>query len=258
MKKVLILAILALFIGVFGRFCLAIRPENLPLPEKPGLYEVPKRPELKLRVFIHPEKPQKPGKPTPTTPSYTCNESDPDSNELGHHAGWKLPSIWKYKINISSVPLTIGSSNIYEIVNNAFNAWLQEVEGKVNVIDAGLTSISTAKLDNQNIIAWGKAPANALAISYIWYNNNGFAVEVDTIMNKKYNWYWSKDINCAYQNVYDAQNILTHELGHSFGLDDEYEDKYKDHTMYGYGETGEVKKDTLTTGDKNSVRTLYL
>jgi hypothetical protein len=76
-------------------------------------------------------------------------------------------------------------------------------------------------------------------------------------MNKKYSWYWSNDINCAYQNVYDAQNILTHEFGHSFGLDDMYEDSYKDHTMYGYGDKGEVKKDTLTDGDKTSVQSLY-
>ncbi len=54
MKKVLILVILALLIGVFIQFCLGIRPKNLPLPEKPGLYEVPGRPELKLRFFIHP------------------------------------------------------------------------------------------------------------------------------------------------------------------------------------------------------------
>ncbi len=140
------------------------------------------------------------------------------------------------------MPSTISSSNIYEIVSNAFNAWFQAVEGKVKVFYTGETYLSTPKLDNQNIIAWSKTPTNALAISYIWYGNNGFAVEVDTIMNKKYNWYWSKDINCAYQNVYDAQNILTHKLGHSFGLDDEYEDKYKDHTMYGYSQTGEAKK----------------
>lgn len=259
MKKVLFLAIFALFLAIFGQFALANKPENLTLPEKAGIYEVPGRPDLKLRVFIHPEKPQKPGRPQPTTPPYTCTEEDPNASLLEvSAAGWKLPSTWKYKINFSSVPSTIGSNNIQTIINQAFTEWLNAIENKVNVLYDGQTTLTNAKLDNQNIIAWGRTPASALAISYIWYNNQGYALEVDTIMNKKYSWYWSQDIGCAYQNVYDAQNILTHELGHSFGLDDEYANDYQNHTMYGYGETGEVKKDTLTEGDKNSVRNLYL
>jgi len=258
MKKFLILVILVLLIGAFGRFCLANKPENLPLPEKPGIYEVSGRPELKLRVFIHPEKPQKLGKPTTATPPYTCNEDDPNSSPLlVNSAGWKLPSSWTYKINYLSVPSTVGKDNIDKIVSNAFNAWLEAISNKVNVSNGGSTNISQAKLDNQNIISWGSAPAGALAISYVWYNKDGYAVEIDTIMNKKYSWYWSDSINCAYQNVYDAQDILTHEFGHSFGLDDMDADSYKDHTMYGYGDKGEVKKDTLTDGDKTSVWSLY-
>ena len=76
-------------------------------------------------------------------------------------------------------------------------------------------------------------------------------------MNKKFTWYWSQDKSCAYQNVYDAQDILTHELGHTFGLDDMYTNDYANHTMYGYGSKGEVKKDTLTIGDAQSVKILY-
>jgi hypothetical protein len=178
MKKFLILVIFGLLIGIFGQFCLANKPENLPLPEKPGIYEVPGRPELKLRVFIHPEKPQKPGKPTPTNPPYTCNEDDPNSSLLVNPAGWKLPSSWTYKINYLSVPSTIGKDNIERIVNNAFNEWLNAISYKVNVFNGGSTNISQAKLDNQNIISWGSAPASALAISYIWYNKNGYAVEI--------------------------------------------------------------------------------
>ena len=82
-------------------------------------------------------------------------------------------------------------------------------------------------------------------------------------MNKRFNWYWSDPSSwpagqiCAYEGVYDAQNILTHELGHTIGLDDEYESSYINNTMYGYGSKGETKKNTLTTGDKNGALTLY-
>ena len=126
------------------------------------------------------------------------------------------------------------------------------------------TSTNKAQLDGQNIITWGRTSGTALAVSYIWYNSaTGELVEVDTIMNQKFTWFWSNPINwpigqtCAYSGVYDAQNILTHELGHTIGLNDEYENSHTHNTMYGYGSKNETKKNTLTTGDKNSALILY-
>ena len=77
-------------------------------------------------------------------------------------------------------------------------------------------------------------------------------------MNKAYVWTWSGGTtDCAYTESYDAQNILTHEIGHWFGLDDEYTDEYIENTMYGYGSKWEVKKNTLTTGDINGLQAIY-
>ena len=76
----------------------------------------------------------------------------------------------------------------------------------------------------------------------------------------KFNWAWSDQTtnsNCAYSGIYDAQNILTHETGHWMGLDDTYTDEFTNNTMYGYGNTGEVKKDTLSSGDVNGVNSIY-
>jgi len=257
MKKAFIFGLLVVFLVVFSLVAFAQKPQEIPLPDKAGIYDVPGRPDLKLRVFLHPDKPAKSGKPTPTTPPYTCTETDPDSLLPVDLAGWKLPNSWIVKLNVSSVPSTVGGSHLLAIVDNAFREWLTRISNKVTVIYTGTTNVSRANLDGQNIITWGNAPASALAVSYIWYNGDGYAVEVDTIMNKKYTWYWSQDINCAYQNVYDAQDILTHELGHTFGLDDMYTNDYANHTMYGYGSKGEVKKDTLTPGDITSVQNIY-
>jgi len=256
MKKTFFIPILLVVLLVVAFSVRAEKPKLTDLPEQAGLYDVPGHPELKLRVFVHPDKPVKPGKPTPTIPPYTCIETDPNSLLPVDLAGWKLPNPWTVKLNVFSVPSTVGGSHLLAIVDNAFNEWLTQIPNKVTVNYNETTNVSRANLDNQNIIAWGNAPASALAVSYIWYKDS-YAVEVDTIMNKKYTWYWSQNINCAYQNVYDAQDILTHELGHTFGLDDMYENTYADHTMYGYGSKGEVKKDTLTQGDIIGVQSIY-
>lgn len=79
-------------------------------------------------------------------------------------------------------------------------------------------------------------------------------------MNEKSSWNWANqntNLLCGWTNVYDAQNILTHELGHWFGLDDHLTANYQNNTMYGYGSKGEVKKDTLTQGDIDGINAIY-
>lgn len=55
----------------------------------------------------------------------------------------------------------------------------------------------------------------------------------------------------------DFENIATHELGHSVGLDDLYEDKCSEQTMYGYADDGETKKRNLEAGDITGIQKLY-
>ena len=55
----------------------------------------------------------------------------------------------------------------------------------------------------------------------------------------------------------DFANIATHELGHSVGLDDLYDDKCREQTMHGYADYGETKKRTLEAGDIAGISKLY-
>jgi hypothetical protein len=55
----------------------------------------------------------------------------------------------------------------------------------------------------------------------------------------------------------DFENIATHELGHSVGLDDLYDNKCSEMTMYGYASNGETDKRTLEDGDIAGIRKLY-
>ena len=218
------------------------------LPEKSGVYNVPGNPKLKLWVFAHDG-----GKPAPTPPAIvSC--SDGDSASVVGPTGWRLPGSWGYKLNTESVPSSVGGANIASVTTTAFDRWSSASTNAVTFLSIGTTSTNRANLDGQNIIAWGRTQGTALGVTYTWYDRTTrLAVETDTIMNKKFSW----SLNVCSASSYDAQDILTHELGHWMGLNDEYTPEYADNTMYGYGSKGETKKSTPATGDVFGIQNIY-
>lgn len=227
--------------------------ESGDVPEKNGDYPDPKDKKVRVRVFVH--EPKNKLTPNPVT---TCDDSE--STAPVSATGWHLPGNVTYRLNISSVPSSVGSSNLASISANAFSVWKDAVPGKVNFTRGSNTSVNKSRYDGQNIVAWGRTSASALAVTYTrYYTSSGLVVDVDTVFNKSYAWSWTDPSNtCSlYSNAYDAQDILTHELGHWMGLDDHYTPDYINNTMYGYGSKGEIKKDTLTTGDKANLNLIY-
>lgn len=231
---------------------LAKHPDDL--PESSGLYNDPHHSGIKVRVFVHPEKIQ-----TTESQILACNLDDPQSESVVSAAGWLLPANWTYNLNPASVPSSVVGSNLPSIAANGFADWAEASGQKVNFIRGADTTIAKSAYDGKNIIAWGRTQGTALGVTYVrYYTSTGQVVDIDTIMNKKFQWRWSNSSMCAYSDAYDAENILTHELGHWMGLDDEYNaTNYQHATMYGYGAKGEVKKNTLTTGDKNGTFSIY-
>lgn len=224
------------------------------LPEAPdhsGTYREPGRPDILVHVFVHGPKPV-------ALDALTCGLDDPASSSVVPAAGWKLGSQVVYNLNPSSVPSSVGASNLATMTANAFGDWASAVSNAVHFNAGSSTTVSRSAYDGLNVVAWGRTSGQALATTYIRSNTQtGAVVDVDTIMNKKFGWSWSTQANCADASTYDAENILTHELGHWMGLDDTYTSPFVNNTMYGYGAKGEVKKDTLTTGDINGARAIY-
>jgi hypothetical protein len=56
---------------------------------------------------------------------------------------------------------------------------------------------------------------------------------------------------------FDIRNIMTHEAGHWIQLGDLYNSRDSYLTMYGYGSTGEIAKDTLGYGDELGIEKAY-
>lgn len=248
--------VLIIVLGLSLSPSLAKNDKDGDIPEQDGIYNVPGHPDMKVRVFVFKEKPAKPGKPSPI-PTLYCPLDDPNSLALVGPTGWELPDNWTYYINPSSVPSSVGGANLAEITVKSFKVWTDV--SHTSLIYGGTTSIYQKGYDGKSIIAWGRTSGSALAVTYTWYYpSTGMVAEVDTIMNLKFVWMWSGGTTeCAYTNSYDAQNILTHELGHWFGLNDYYAADYKEATMYGYGSKMETKKNTLTTGDIDGVEAIY-
>lgn len=255
MKKLFALAGISLLLLVLAVTPILARAPSGEIPEEDGTYDDPGHPGVKVRVFVYRERPT-----TATSSSLVCS-SDPDSLAVVAATGWKLSPNWTYNLNLSSAPTSVGSANLATFAGYGFNNWKSASGNKVNFTRGSDTTMSRSAYDGLNVVAWGRTNGSALAVTYTrYYTSTGQVVDVDTIMNKKFVWSWtnqSTNPQCAASNTYDAQDILTHELGHWLGLDDEYTSAYVDNTMYGYGSKAEIKKDTLTTGDKNGTFAIY-
>jgi hypothetical protein len=227
------------------------------IPERTGTYRDFWHPDQRIKVIVHDSHPiSRPARVR--DPQLSCGLADPDSSSVVPAGGWKLPANLTYRLNVNSVPRTVGSQNLVTMAANAFADWQAASGHKVTFTRGADTSRSSSRYDGQNLITWAYTSPYALGITYIRYiPDTGEVVDVDTIINKRFTWYWSNQANCAYNGVYDAEDILTHELGHWMGLDDTYDASFQDNTMFGYGATQEVKKDTLTTGDAAGVFAIY-
>lgn len=264
MKKLLVVAasLSVLVASTVPMTAMALKSDHAvsDIPDVSGVYSEPGNPKIKVRVSVYHAR-NNAAKPGPVTPQLTCGIAGQDVDSIPQlpTTGWKLPSSVTYRINPSSVPASVGGANLATITANSFDDWSKASNGKIAFVRGMDTNVTRQANDGQNVIAWGRvSDASALAVTYTRYNTaTGQVIDNDTIFNKSFAWYWSSNTDCAYNGVYDAENIMTHELGHWVGLADAYTAEYQNNTMYGYGDVTEVKKDTLTTGDINTVLGIY-
>lgn len=113
--------------------------------------------------------------------------------------------------------------------------------------------------DTKNEVLFGDiADPNTIALTVVWGVFRGppsgrELVEWDQVYDDvTFDWSSSGEARKM-----DFENIVTHELGHSVGLDDLTKDSCSAETMFGTSANGEIKKRDLEAGDIAGVKKLY-
>lgn len=126
---------------------------------------------------------------------------------------------------------------------------------KVNTysFDLGPTSDYYSVGDNVNVIVPINDPDEAMMVFKYWCDTNGFVASGDIVINKHYP--WSNDLS---PYTFDIQNVMTHEIGHAWGLSDKYDLYAQNWTMYGYeGNYCQTDARTLHSMDLLAIQQLY-
>lgn len=205
-----------------------------------------------------------PGENTKKCPADCAGgEEAPDaSNCYGFLAkGAKWRNIEPYVVNPSNAE---GLDAAFITSNLATDIGKWETAAGVDILGAGSETNETlaadmVSTDGRNEVYFGDVGhEGAIAITVVWgiFGGPPFArelVEWDQVYDQV-DFDWSATGEAGKM---DFENIATHELGHTFGLDDLYDDKCSVQTMYGYAGYGETEKRSLESGDIAGVRKLY-
>lgn len=126
-------------------------------------------------------------------------------------------------------------------------------------VTGAVLAADTSAPDDQNEVYFADVQSpGAIAVTIVWGIFGGPVanrrlVEWDQIYDDvDYDWSASGEAGKM-----DFENIVTHEIGHSFGMNDLYDAACASQTMYGYADNGEINKRTLESGDISGVSTLY-
>ena len=204
-----------------------------------------------------------PGETAKKCPADCGGSSSEEDNScygfLAKGAKWKTSE--PYVVNPEN---TSGLGLDFVADNIALDIAKWEEAASSDILGEGLTTTETlvadtVSPDNVNEVYFGSiAEPGAIAITIVWGIFTGAPgqrrlVEWDQVYDQV-DYAWSSSGEAGKM---DFENIATHELGHSVGLDDLYTAECSEQTMYGYAGFGETKKQSLEAGDTTGIKTLY-
>ncbi|MCP8311968.1 MAG: matrixin family metalloprotease [Candidatus Methylarchaceae archaeon HK02M1] len=158
----------------------------------------------------------------------------------------------EYYINELGTPDT---TNEFMAVQASFKTWEDDPGSYMDYTYIGTTHRVGEVRDGYNVVSWGSidGAGGTLAQTTIWYYaSNKLIYEFDMVFDDAETW-----STTGGSGKYDVQNIGTHEAGHTLSLDDLYDLRFSEETMYGYAYPGETKKRTLNEGDIAGIRHIY-
>ena len=139
-------------------------------------------------------------------------------------------------------------------VRRSFQNWGDVETSRLAPTYGGTTSATSAGYDGSNVVTFvdtGFAYNGALAVAQYWYSTStGEIVEADVVFNPSVNW----STMSGASNVYDIEEVGTHEVGHFFGL---AHSGSMSATMYPYGKDGSQTERRLDSDDITGMSEIY-
>lgn len=206
-------------------------------------------------TFIHYKKDKNPAKPGGSTKPGAAK----CYGYLASGAKWKTTE--PYIVNPSNSQ-GLDSSQVFTAVSAGVHEWDTHHTGPA-IFGSGTTNTSAVyddgTTDDKNVVVFGNNLAsNIIAVTNVWGYFGGppqtrELLEWDMKFNTAFQW-GDATINPA---LMDLENIATHELGHSAGMDDLYTTSCNLETMFGYSTEGDTIKRDLHDGDIKGIQGLY-
>jgi hypothetical protein len=167
------------------------------------------------------------------------------------------------RLALEDPPSGVSASAATEAGARAFDAYMDVIapmSPSVTVaMRAGTTKAPVTAADGTTTVTWVNEgwdddyDPNALAITITTYDTtSGSIQDADIVVNARFPWTAVDDCDTAY----DLQSVLTHEVGHLFGLGHDAEDP--DATMYPSAGVCETKKRDLAASDLAGLTFLYV
>ncbi|HEU0129761.1 MAG TPA: matrixin family metalloprotease [Mycobacteriales bacterium] len=172
--------------------------------------------------------------------------------------GWKVAGPTTSTFNTTTLPSYLNLSATVNAIQSAYSAWSQGTPAPAISVATSTTSSLKPTANHSYETMFGKTGGTTLAVTYTWRWTDG-TVESDTLFNTSFTWAnLGAEGDGCYEtagNVYDIQNIGTHEFGHTYGLDHPSGARFE--TMYAYGYSGETLKRSIASGDIAGANAVY-
>jgi hypothetical protein len=172
--------------------------------------------------------------------------------------GWAVAGPTTSTFNTATLPSYLNLNATVSAIQSAYSAWSQGTRAPAISVNTSTTSATKPTANHRYETMFGKTGGTTLAVTYTWRWSTG-EVESDTLFNTSFTWanLGSEGDGCyeTAGNVYDIQNIGTHEFGHTYGLDHPSAARFE--TMYAYGYSGETLKRSLASGDVSGANAVY-
>ena len=161
----------------------------------------------------------------------------------------------KYYTNENGTFDLPGTAEEFAAVQASFQTWEDDAGSYMDYTYMGTTTRNGSARDGFNVVSWQSIDglSGTLAETSFWYDSDTkLLFEFDIVFDEDETWSASGETG-----KYDIQNVGTHEVGHTLGLNDLYDSADSEQTMYGYSNSGEIKKRDLYTGDIAGIRFIY-